>query len=148
MRFARMLWVGGLGLVLSARVARADPLPVNVAHVVLPGRGVAADDTSEAIVLNPANLAWLPAPELRWTWIQCPDVAVKTGCGHAWEAATPLLFGLSTAFRIDLVEPPWGAAAATGAGFPFRGFDYVWATWGLAGQIGEHASFGVSIERS
>ena len=90
-------------------------------HVAAPGRSVAGDETSQAIVLNPANLAWLPAPELRWTWVRCPDEAVKTGCGHAWEAATPLLFGLSTALRIDLVQPPWGGAVSTGAGFPYRG---------------------------
>jgi protease-4 len=73
---------------------------------------------------------------------------VKVGCGHAWGAATPLFFGLSTALRIDFVQPPWGASPTTGVGFPYRGFDYVWATWGLAGQLGEHASWGVSLDRA
>src|SRR5579884_3803566 len=74
----------------ALRAARANPLPTSAEHVVLPGRSVASEDTSQAIVYNPANLAWLPAPEFRWTWIQCPDDAVKVGCGHAWEVATPL----------------------------------------------------------
>jgi protease-4 len=143
-----MLGAGGVGLFLSSSVAQADPLPVSAEHVAAPGRSVAGDDTSQAVVLNPANLAWLPAPELRWTWVRCPDEAVKTGCGHAWEAASPLFFGLSTALRIDFVQPPWGGEATTGVGFPYRGFDYVWATWGLATQLGERASFGVSLERA
>src|SRR5579872_5309887 len=128
--------------------ARADPLPTSAAHVPTPGRGVAADETADAIVTNPANLAWLPATELRWTWARCPDDAVTLGCGHAWEVAAPLFFGLSTGLRIDLVQPPWGAADSDGAGFPYRGADYVWATWGLAGRLGDSLSFGLSLERS
>jgi protease-4 len=148
MRLARLLGAGGVGVILSSSVAHADPLPVSADHVPAPGRSAASDDTSQAIVLNPANLAWLPAPELRWTWVRCPDDAVTTGCGHAWEAATPLFFGLSTALRIDFVQPAWGGPPTSGIGFPYRGFDYVWATWGLAGQIGERAAFGVSLERA
>jgi protease-4 len=148
MRFARMLGAGGVGFLLSSSVARADPLPVSAEHVAAPGRSVAGDDTADAIVHNPANLAWLPASELRWTWVRCPDEAVKTGCGHAWEAAAPLFFGLSTGLRIDFVQPPWGGATTTGVGFPYRGFDYVWATWGLAAQLGERASVGLSLERA
>ncbi|HEY8087439.1 MAG TPA: signal peptide peptidase SppA, partial [Polyangiaceae bacterium] len=94
-----LAWAGG---------AKGDPLPVNAAHVEAPGRSVASDDTADAIVTNPANLAFLPAPELRWTWVYCPDNLEKVGCGHAWEVATPLFFGLSTGLRIDLVQPPWG----------------------------------------
>jgi protease-4 len=121
--------------------AHADSLPTSAEHVTLPGRSVVSDDTSQAIVLNPANLAWLPAPELRWTWVHCPDDVVKVGCGHAWEVATPLLFGLSTALRVDLVQPPRG-------GPPYRGYDFVWLNWALAAQLGERASVGVSLERS
>jgi protease IV len=136
-----------LAALLAIPRAKADPLPTSAEHVATPGRSVASDDTSQAIVLNPANLAWLPAPELRWTWLHCPVEAIKVGCGHAWEVATPLWFGLSTAFRVDLVQPPWGGGGI-GVGFPYRGFDYVWVTWGLATQLGEHASFGLSLERS
>jgi protease IV len=123
-------------------------MPTSAEHIAVPGRSVASEDTAEAIVLNPANLAWLPAPELRWTWVACPGEAQKVGCGHAWEVATPLFFDLATAFRVDLVQPPWGAADSQGVGFPYRGNDYVWITWGLATKLGEYASFGVSLERS
>src|SRR5260370_34343247 len=134
MRMRLVSAVGTLGVVLievvAASAARADPLPTSAEHVAAPGRSVTSEETSQAIVVNPANLAWLPAPELRWTCLQCPDDSIKLGCGHAWEVATPLFFGLSTALRVDLVQPPWGATG--GVGFPYRGFDYVWVTWSLA----------------
>jgi protease IV len=138
--------VGVVGL-LAEREACAAPLPTSAEHVATPGRSVATDDTSQAIVVNPANLAWLPAPELRWTWVNCSNETVKVGCGHAWEAATPLVFGLSTGLRVDFVQPPW-SGPGVGVGFPYRGFDYVWVTLGLATELGEHASFGVSLQRS
>jgi protease IV len=139
---------GGLGAIgvvvglLSASQVRADPIPPSAEHVPTPGRSVASDDTAEAVVLNPANLAFLAAPEVRWTYVYCPSDAVTTGCGHAWDAATPLPFGLATALRVDLVEPP------SGVGFPLSGSDYVWLTWGLATKLGSTAAFGMSLERS
>src|SRR5260370_4027539 len=136
-----------LALALAAR-AGANPLPTSADHVVAPGRNVASEDTAEAIALNPANLAWLPATELRWTWVQCPNEAIKVGCGHAWTVGTPLFFGLSTALRVDLVQPPWGSLQGDGVGFPSRGSAYVWVTWGLAAKLGEQVSFGLSLERS
>jgi protease IV len=139
------LVVGLLGL--GPQRALADPLPTSAEHIATPARSVAADDTSDAIVLNPANLGWLPAPEARWTWVNCPDEAIKVGCGHAWQVATPLWFGLSTGLRVDLVQPPWGSPGV-GVGFPYRDFDYAWVTWGLAARLGDRTSFGVSLERS
>jgi len=150
MRLARVVGAVGVGLLglLCASAARTDPLPPSAEHVGTPGRSVASDDTSQAVVVNPANLAWLPAPELRWSWVRCPDDAIKVGCGHAWEVATPLFFNVSTALRIDLVQPPWGGPESAGVGFPYRGFDYVWATWVLAAKVSESLSFGLSLERS
>src|SRR5580698_9154609 len=95
MRFRRTLVAlgpVGLSMLVGASLARAEPLPTSAEHVETPGRSVASDDTAQAIVLNPANLAFLPGPELRWTWVYCPPDTVKVGCGHAWEAATPLPF--------------------------------------------------------
>lgn len=130
-----------LAFVLASLPSRADPLPTSAEHVPTPGRSVAGEDTSQALVLNPANLAYLPAADLRWTWVRCPDDARKVGCGHAWEAATPLFFDLSTAVRVDLVQPP-------GVGFPYGGFDYVWFTWGLAAKLSDRVSIGASLERA
>jgi len=138
----------GLGLLLSATAAHADPLPVSAAHVATPGQSVVSTDTTDALVLNPANLSYLPGPELRWTWVDCPDSAVMTGCGHAWQAGTPLFLGMATALRVDWVQPPWDGPETSGVGFPFRGWDYAWLTWGLSIKLGERASFGASIEHS
>jgi protease-4 len=122
-------------------------MPTSAEHVATPGRSVASDDSADTIVVNPANVAWLPAPELRWTWVDCPDDATKVGCGHSWELATPLPFDLATGLRVDLVQPPWGAPG-TGLGFPYQGSDYTWITWALAARLSDRASFGVSLERS
>jgi protease-4 len=151
--------VFALAFTATAWPARGAPMPTSAEHVATPGRSVASDDTADAIVLNPANVAFLPAAELRWTWVKCPDEAVMVGCGHAWEAATPLFFGLATGLRVDLVQPPWGGpqsvtgpagaiSEGVGVGFPFRGFDYVWLTWALATKLGDEASFGFSLDHS
>lgn len=129
-------------------------MPTSAEHIETPGRSVASDDTAQAIVVNPANLAFLPAAEVRWTWVQCPDQVVKVGCGHAWEAATPLFLGLSTGLRLDLVQPPWGGPEASavqpgvGVGFPFRGNDYWWLTWATALKLGDSAALGLSLDHS
>ena len=149
MRFVRTLGVvGAVGLATIARGAHADPLPTAADHVASPGRSIVTDDTAEAIVLNPANLAHLPGAELRWTWVRCPDEAVMVGCGHALEAATPLPFGLSTALRVDLVQPPWGGPDTVGVGYPYRGYDFAWLTWGLALKLGERLSIGATIDHA
>jgi protease-4 len=140
--------LAALGLLLAGAIGRADPLPTSAEHVASPGRSVASDDTGDAVVLNPANLAWLPGPELRWTWVHCADDAMKVGCGHAWEASTPLPFGLATALRVDLVQPSWGEADSDGVGFPYRGSDFVWVTWGAALKLSDRLSFGAAIDRS
>ena len=141
----------GLGALLSGAAwtstARANPLPTSAAHVPAPGRSVAADETSDALVLNPANLAFLPAWELRWTWVHCPEDANSTGCGHAWAGAVPLPFNFATAFRVDLMQPPF-TSPTVGVGFPYGGFDYTWLTWGLAYRISERLAAGISLERT
>jgi protease-4 len=123
----------GLFTLVSGSAVRADPLPTSAEHVATPGRSVASDDTSQAIVLNPANLAFLPAAEGRWTWVYCPPETEKVGCGHSWEAAMPLPFGLATGLRVDLVQPPSGGPGV-GVGFPYAGSD--------------NASFGFSLDHS
>jgi protease-4 len=138
----------GLLALASPRDAGADPLPTSAEHVATPGRSVASDDTGDAIVLNPANLAWLPGGELRWTWVNCPDDAIKVGCGMDWEAATPLPFGLATGLRVDLVEPPWGGPDSEGIGFPYRGSNYAWITWAVGLKLWDRASFGMSLQHS
>ena len=151
MRTSRTLSAIGIAALLAAstgRRAHADPLPLSAEHIDAPGRSVASEDTGDAIVLNPANLAWMPAPELRWTWIYCPNDTAKVGCGHAWEAAAPLPFGFATGLRFDLVQPPWGSSPGAGVTLPFQGNDYDWLTWALALHLGDRLALGASIQRT
>jgi protease-4 len=135
----------GLGVLLVASAVwapgvAADPLPTRASRLDSPGRNTASEDSAEALVLNPANLAFLPAPELRWTGIRCTGDE-KVNCGHAIDLASPLLFGLSTGLRLDYVLPPVDT-------FPFNGTDYAWLTWGLAWKPNDTFAIGLSVQHS
>src|SRR6478672_13260760 len=91
----------GLALTCTAFAAHAeDPFPTRAERLLSPGRSVASEDSSEAVVLNPANIANLPGGELRWTGVRCPDTQ-RVACGHAVNLGLPLIWGLSTVFRVD-----------------------------------------------
>src|SRR5262249_46851318 len=109
-----------------------------------PGRTIAGEDSAEALVLNPANLANLPGAEARWTGVRCPDTK-HVACGHAFEVATPVIWGISTGLRLDYVMPPSGSG---GAGFPFNGIDYSWLTWGVGYRISQRIQVGGSLQWS
>jgi protease-4 len=145
MRTARCfsyLFALGLGFVSSH--ALGDAFPTRAERLPSPGRSAASEDSVEAIVLNPANLGWQPAPEMRYTFVRCPDTQ-KVGCGHALGLGTPVLWGISTGLRLDFVQPPGGPE---GAGFPYNGIDYAWLTFGLAKNFGPRFSMGATIQWS
>ncbi|CAN5585081.1 hypothetical protein BH09MYX1_BH09MYX1_24800 [soil metagenome] len=121
--------------------ASADPLPQRAERIDAVGRNASSDDTSDAIRSNPANLGFLPSWELRWDGVRCTDTT-KVNCGHALQAATPLLFGLATGLRVDYVLPPVSAGPLYGA------TPYGWLTWALAYRLSDALSFGASIQRS
>lgn len=109
-----------------------------------PGRSVAGNDDSTAIVENPANLAFLPGAELRWTGMFLDDRARVPSQGHAFGLAFPFPFlPLATGLRYDFVNPP---ATASEEMFG-RSANYHWLTWALA--LGsETAALGISLQRS
>src|ERR1700722_11972076 len=117
----------------------ADPEPPREERIFSPGRGIVSEDSAEAIVLNPANLGYQPAPELRWTGVNCPDTQ-KTACGQAFGLASPLLWGLGSGLRLDYVTTP------NGTPFPFSGSDYWWLTWALGWKLGDALAFGISAQ--
>jgi protease-4 len=125
----------------SASAHAGGPLPEMASRLDSPGRSPASEDGAEALVLNPANLAFLPATELRWTGVICPDTQ-KTNCGQSLDAAFPLPFGIATGLRLDYLIPP------AAAGFPYSGYSYVWATWGLAYKLSDQFSLGASLQHS
>lgn len=126
----------------SREASAGRPMPTRADRLIAPGRAAASEDSAEALVLNPANLAYMPSWELRWTGIGCHDAKQRVGCGHAVELATPLFFGLSTGVRVDFVQTPWTV------GFPYYGRDYTWLTWGLGYKLGDSLAIGMSLQRS
>ncbi len=133
-----------LACVASRGAMAAGPFPARAERLLSPGRSAASEDSGEALVLNPANLGNLSAPELRWTGVRCPDTA-HVACGHSLDLSTPLLFGLGTGLRADLVMAPDGAK---GAPYPFNGGRFAWLTWGLGFKVSSRLSVGASVQWS
>ena len=144
--FVALGTVGAAGAWAASAVA-GEPLPARADHVFSPGRNAASDDTGEALVLNPANLATMPSWEARGTFVRCPDDAKALGCGYAFELATPLPWNFATGLRFDYVQPSWGGFNE-GVDFPYRGNEYSWLTWGLGLALSERVAFGMSVQRS
>src|SRR5258708_33819986 len=90
---------------VMAASASADPLPPRAERMFSPGRGAAAEDSPESLVLNPANIAFMPGAEARWMGARCNDTQ-KIACGHALSGATTILFGLAAGFRGGHIPPP------------------------------------------
>jgi protease-4 len=125
---------------LVAAGAKAAPAPIEPDRLPSFGRSVAGTDDTTSMILNPANLAFMPAVELRWhaIWLN-QDVRVPWK-GHAFSLGFPLPFGFATGLRLDAVDPP--LAAATGPS------NYQWLTWALAWHASEAFAMGFSLERS
>jgi protease-4 len=118
-------------------IARPTPLPAL-------GRSVVGNPDSSAIVQNPANLAFLPGPEFRWSGYFLGDAAEVPTAGHAFAFALPFGFiPVATGIRFDMVTPPSTASQAM-FGSPVQ---YQWLTWAIAAGS-EFASLGLSFERS
>lgn len=109
------------------------------------GKSTVGNDDSSALVQNPANLAFLPAAELRWSSLYLNENARVPWQGHALALALPIpLLNASTGLRVDLLSPPSG-----GAGPLFQGDKlYQWVTWGLALRPSDSFGFGVSLQGS
>lgn len=138
------LWVSFSVLTLASLpvhgqtpVARPTPLPSF-------GRTVASTDDTTAIVVNPANLAFLPGGELRWSSLYLTESALVPWQGHAFSFGVPLPFSAATGIRLDLVDPPASLAETT----PIFRSNYQWLTWALAFRMGTLASAGFSVKHA
>jgi protease IV len=119
--------------------ASAQTVPARPERLPAFGRSVASDDDTTSLVVNPANLAFLPAAELRWNSMYLEEDALALWQGHAIAVGTPIpIVPLATGLRFDIVDPP----AATNA------LNYQWLTWGLALRTSETAALGFSWQRS
>ncbi|WP_245678235.1 signal peptide peptidase SppA [Chondromyces crocatus] len=102
-----------------------------------PGRSLAGGDDASAIAVNPANLAFLPAPEFRWMWVRPGSSSPIPAAGHSFSLGLPL-WALSTGLRLDLLDPPDAAPAPFDA--PYR-----WVRWGLALRASDSFSIGTTL---
>src|SRR5882724_2531859 len=109
------------------------------------GKSPVTNDDSSALVQNPANLAFLPASELRWSSVYLNEGARVPWQGHALAFAFPIPFlNASTGLRVDLLSPPSGGP---GPLFQSDGL-YQWVTGGLALKASDSFAFGMSLQRS
>ena len=108
------------------------------------GKSPVTNDDSSALVQNPANLAFMPASELRWSSVYLNEGAQVPWQGHALAFAFPIPFiNASTGLRVDLMSPPGGTAPS----FKNDGL-YQWVTWGLALKASDSFALGMSLQRS
>jgi protease IV len=107
------------------------------------GKSIAGTDDTSALVQNPANLAFLPGAELRWTGIFLDESNRVAWQGHAFALGFPLpLIPVATGIRLDLVDPPFSTISG-----PFGQNNYQWLTWGLAFG-GPGTALGLSVQKS
>lgn len=137
MRFAASV-LGFCAAALAPEIAAAK-LPVGLPSqpVIDPGRSVASGDDTTAIAQNPANLAFLPGAELRWTSVWTPDTALLPLRGHSIGAGFSV-FGLASGLRLDFFQPPIGARDA------FRDWSY-WVRWPLSLGFGDGFGLGTTF---
>ncbi|NLE86858.1 MAG: signal peptide peptidase SppA [Myxococcales bacterium] len=137
-----LVWGAVTGFAASEASAQ-EPVSRPV-QLPAPGRSVAGNGDSTAIVENPANLAFLPGAELRWSGFFLDDRALVPSQGHAFGLAFPLPFlPMATGIRYDFVNP----TEAVSQHLFQRQANYHWLTWALA--LGsETASIGLSFQRS
>ncbi len=126
-----------LGTLLAASGAGAAP-PVKISDPLMaPGRSLVGSDDASAVAHNPANLAFMPGPEMRWTVVSLQEGAPVPWRGHSVDLAAPFLF-MATGLRVDFMDPPQAAS------FPFDD-TYQWIRWAFAVRAGRSLSFGSSL---
>jgi protease-4 len=110
------------------------------------GRSAVSDDDTTALVINPANLAFLPGSELRWSSMYLNESASAPFQGHAFAFGFPIPFlSLATGLRLDIVSPPDTESLNL---FGRTGSRYEWLTWGLAFKPWNAFAVGFTLQRS
>ncbi len=143
-RLRGVRWMGIACVVVvgtsATELVLAEPPPPRETLIPSPGRSIAGNDQSSAIATNPANLAFLPTWEARWTWVRTGDASAQPGRGHAFNFALPLLGRVGTGLRLDFGRP--GEQA-----FPIDR-RYTWLTWGVGIKAQDAFSVGFSIQHA
>jgi protease-4 len=137
-------WSAALSLIGMTQGAAAQNAVQQPGPLPAFGRSTVSNADSTAIIQNPANIAFLPGPELRWTGAFLKEEVEVASQGNAFGLAIPFGFlPLATGLRFDLVSPPRTAAVESYG----RSINYQWLTWALAWG-GDTASVGFSYQHS
>lgn len=133
-----------LSLVLAAFATPAQEVVQRPTPLPAFGRSVAGTDDTTALVQNPANLAFMPGSELRWSSLYLDESNRVPWQGHAFALGFPLpVIPVATGIRLDFVDPPYSTISG-----PFGQYNYQWLTWGLAVGGSPHAALGLSVQRT
>jgi protease-4 len=135
-------WCAALALTCTLPLARGQAPIIEPERLPAFGRSVAGTDDTTALVQNPANLAFMPASELRWQGVYLGEDLAVPWQGHAFSLGFRLPFSLATGIRLDLIDPP---ARSFGPGLSNN---YQWLTWGIAYAASQSAAIGLSLQRS
>jgi protease-4 len=132
--------LGGLSFASSSA---ADPVLPRISDgVALPSQNPVSTDTAAATLINPANLAFMPGMEARFTVVHTGDSSTLPNRGYALDVALPFWI-LATGLRVDWMDPPDSAPVPfTSAGVGNR---YNWVRWGSAVRMGDWGSFGTTL---
>jgi hypothetical protein len=145
---ARTCAAAALLLLLAAGDALAQEPVRRATRLPAFGRSAVSNEDTTALVQNPANIAFLPAAELRWSSVYLDEAVQVPWQGHAFGFGVPIPFiPLATAVRFDAIDPP-AAAEPVGPTPLDRLGNYQWLTWGLALRASERAAFGFSLQRA
>jgi len=135
MRKATLL---ALALAVAApSIASAQDATLRPPKITPPGRSLAGTDDSDALALNPSQIAFMPSWELRYTHVQIPGSSSVTSPAHGDAAgiAFPLFFGFATGVRFESIRPrdaaPIGSLQTYG--------------WSLAWKLGDAISYALDI---
>ena len=143
MKLRKLGIVSALSLLLVAVAAPAQQVIQRPTPLPAFGRSVAGTDDTTALVQNPANLAFMPGSEFRWSAVFLDESNQVPWQGHAFALGFPLpLVPIATGVRLDLIDPPYSAI-----GGPFGQYNYQWLTWGIAAGS-DFASLGLSLQRT
>ncbi len=106
------------------------------------GRPLVSVEDSTAIVVNPANLAFMRGTELRWTGLFLNKDTEVPYSGHAVGLAVPIPFiNVAAGVRLDMLNPP---SSLNDAALE----SYRWLSWALAIPMGRGNAIGATIENS
>ncbi|MBK7400478.1 MAG: signal peptide peptidase SppA [Myxococcales bacterium] len=136
-RSTRRGLVSGALLAALAVSSEAGAQGFDPPRIQPPTRSLAGTDDTDAIGLVPAQLAFLPGWELRWTHVHLPKGAdtLTPARGDAIGFGLPLFFGLSTGVRVESVRPPESTPSPS-----------LWSVnWALAWKLSEVLSYALDL---